>query len=109
VKQYEIWWADLPSPGGRRPVVLLTRTPALRYLSKCVVAEVTTTIRAIKVEVVLGRAEGLPRKCVANLDNLHSVFKGSLVARIGVLAPGRHVELKHALGHALQWPELQDA
>lgn len=39
MKQYEIHWADLPSPIGRRPVVLLTRTAAYGYLSKVVVAE----------------------------------------------------------------------
>ena len=25
MKQYEIWWADLPKPAGRRPVLLLNR------------------------------------------------------------------------------------
>ena len=25
MKQYEIWWAELPEPVGRRPVLLLTR------------------------------------------------------------------------------------
>jgi Arc/MetJ-type ribon-helix-helix transcriptional regulator len=33
VKQFEIWWANLPAPAGRRPV-LLTRNDAYQYLSK---------------------------------------------------------------------------
>lgn len=109
MRQYEIWWAELPAPVGRRPVLLLTRTPALRYLSKCIVAEVTSAVRGIEVEVDLGRPEGLPRSCVANLDNVHVVPIRSLVRRVGALAAARHIEVKRALGHALAWPELMGA
>ncbi len=109
MKQYEIWWAQLPSPVGKRPVLILTRTSALRYLSKCIVAEITSTVRHIAVEVPLGPDEGLGQACVANLDNVHVVLLGSLVARAGALAPGRHSEVKHALGHALDWLELMRA
>jgi mRNA interferase MazF len=106
VKQYELWWADLALPAGRRPVLLLTRTEALRYLTRCAVAEITTTVRAIPQEVALGPAEGMDRRCVANFDNVHVVPVRSLVTRIGWLSWTRHVEVKRALGHAWQWPEL---
>jgi mRNA-degrading endonuclease toxin of MazEF toxin-antitoxin module len=43
VRQYQIRWAELPEPIGRRPVMLLTRTPAYEYLAKVIVAEITTT------------------------------------------------------------------
>lgn len=109
MRQYEIWWAELPAPVGRRPVLILSRTPALRYLSKCIVAEVTSTRRGIAVEVGLGVREGLPRASVVNLDNIHVVPLQRLVRRAGTLAVGRHVEVKRALGHALAWPELMDA
>ena len=109
MRQFEIWWADLSSPVGRRPVLLLTRTPALRYLSKCIVAEVTATVRGIPQEVSLGRDEGLARPCVANLDNVHVVRIDALGTRAGILAPSRHVEVKHALGYALGWSELMEA
>jgi mRNA interferase MazF len=105
VRQYEIWWAELPAPVGRRPVLILTRTSALRYLSKCIVAEVTSTVRHIAVEVPLGPDEGLRHSCAVNLDNVHVVPLRSLVARAGTLAPARHAEIKHALGHALDWLE----
>src|SRR5207248_199108 len=62
LRQYEIWWADLPGPAGRRPVLLLSRDGAYAFLSKVVAAEITTTIRRIAIEVPLGAAEGLPRK-----------------------------------------------
>jgi mRNA interferase MazF len=109
VKQFEIWWADMPPPVGRRPVVILTRTEALRYLSKCIVAEVTATIRDIAVEVPLGPDDGLARPCVANLDNVHVIPLRRLSSRAGALAPTRHAEVKRALGHALDWPELLGA
>ncbi len=107
MKQYEIWWADLPDPVGRRPVLLLSRTPAYAYLNKVIVAEVTTTIRNISQEVVLGRSEGLPRASVANLDNIHAVPKALLDERIGELARRRHAAVKRALGYVLDWAELK--
>ncbi len=106
MKQYEIWWANLPAPAGRRRVVLLSRGSAYQYLHKFVVAEITTTIRGIAEEVPLGRAEGLPRPFVANCDNLRTVARSSLVKKAGALPVNRHVEIKKALGHALAWTEL---
>ena len=55
MRQYEIVWANLPAPIGRRPVLLLTRTAAYPYLNKVIVAEVTSTVRGIPQEVGLGR------------------------------------------------------
>ena len=106
MKQYELWWAELPAPAGRRPVLLLTRTPAYAYLEKAIVVEITTTIRHIPQEVPLGKREGLRRASVANLDNVHVIAKAWLGARIGALGPSREVEVKRALGAALGWLEL---
>ena len=106
MRQYEIRWANLPSPIGRRPVLLLSRSAAYAYLNKVIVAEVTTTVRNIAQEVVLSETEGLTRVSVANLDNLHVIPTATIDARIGSLAPHREREVKRALGHALGWPEL---
>ena len=43
----------------RRPVVVLTRDSVLNYLGEVTVAPVTTTIRNIPSEVVLGPDEGI--------------------------------------------------
>jgi mRNA interferase MazF len=107
VKQFEIWWAALPLPVGRRPVLLLSRTPAYAYLNKVLVAEITTTVRGIPQEVPLGRPEGLPAASVVNLDNLHTVAKAQLTKRAGALHATREIEVKRSLGHALGWPELR--
>lgn len=77
VRQFEIWWADLPKPAGHRPVLLLTRDGAYQYLTKFIVKEITSTIRNIAAEVRIGPAEGLPTECVANCDNLRMVSKVS--------------------------------
>src|SRR5579863_6746029 len=106
MKQYEVWWASLPKPAGRRPILLLGRNEAFSYLNKFVAVEVTSTIRSIAVEVSLGPTEGLPVKCVANFDNIRTVARSSLTKRIGQLSPRRYAEVKRALGHALAWDEL---
>lgn len=106
MRQYEVWWASLPKPAGRRPVLLLSRNAAYSYLNKFLAVEVTTTIRHIAVEVPLGRDEGLPGKCVANCDNVRTVPRSLLTKRIGQLSTRRSSEVKRALGHALAWDEL---
>src|SRR5580704_2169814 len=105
MRQFEIWWANLPAPAGRRPVLLLSRNDAYQYLSKFIVAEITTTIRTIPVEVPVGRREGLASACVANLDNVRTVARQWLHSKAGVLAPSRYREVKRALGYALGWDE----
>ncbi len=107
MQQYEIRWANMPEPIGRRPVLLLSRTAAYEYLNKIIVAEVTTTIREIPQEVHLGEQEGLKRPSVANFDNVHVVAKKSLDGLIGILGPDRSLAVKRALGYALDWPELK--
>lgn len=34
----EVWWADLPSPVGRRPVLIVTRSAAVAVRDQVVVA-----------------------------------------------------------------------
>ena len=106
LRQFEIWWAELPRPAGRRPVLLLTRPRGYLYLDRVIVAEVTTTVRGIPQEVALGKREGMDRRCVANLDNVQAIPKRWLAEQAGRLPQGRHVEVKRALGHALGWVEL---
>ena len=107
MRQYEIRWANLPGPIGRRPVLLLTRTAAYGYLNKVMVAEVTSTIRGIPEEVNVGRREGLRHPSVVNLDNVHVVPRTLIGDRLGELAASRQREVKRAVGYALDWPELK--
>jgi len=104
--QFEIWWADLPKPAGRRPVLLLSRSSAYSYLHKFIVAEITTTVRGIPIEVALGTREGLHKTCVVNCDNLRTIARSALVRKLGSLHPGRHPDVKRAVGYAFSWIEL---
>lgn len=87
-------------------MLLLTRTSAYAYLTKVLAAEVTTHIRAIPQEVELGKNDGMPKRCAAKLDSVHLVATSAFGERIATLRPGRVVDVKRALGHALFWPEL---
>ena len=107
MRQYELWWANLPRPTGHRPVLLLSRTSAYEHLTGVLVVEITSTIRSIPVEVTLGRSEGLRHSSVASLDNIRAIPKRLLERRIGTLHPLRILEVKRALGYALDWPELK--
>jgi mRNA interferase MazF len=109
MKQYEIWWADLPKPAGRRPVLLLSRDDAYAVLNKFVAAEITATVRNIPIEVPLGSIEGMPKPCVVNCDNLRTISKVLLVKKIARLSQKRVYEVKRAVGYALAWEELIEA
>ena len=101
MKRGELWWADLPAPVGRRPVLLLSRDRAYAVRNAVTVAFVTTTIRNIPVEVPLGPADGLPKPCVVNLDVINTIPKSRLAQRIGMLSTAKMAEVVVAARFAL--------
>jgi mRNA interferase MazF len=101
VKRGEIWWAELPRPAGRRPVILLSRDEAYEVRRLVTVAPVTTRIRGIPVEVPLGPKDGLPRECVANLDTVTTIPKDALRERLTVLSRSKMAAVDAALRFAL--------
>ena len=101
MRRGEIWWAKMPDPAGRRPVVLISRDSSYAVRSSITVVEVSRTIRAIPTEVPLGKREGLPAKCVVNADNVVTIPKAWLETRVGALSPDKVVGLNDALKFAL--------
>ena len=97
----DVWWADLPKPVGRRPVVILSRNRAIQVREYVTVAEVTTTIRDIPVEVMLDHKDGLPRKCVVNLDVINTIPKHLLAEPIATLSITKLEAIESALKFAL--------
>ncbi len=97
----EVWWADLPAPAGRRPVLLLSREEAYAVRELVIVASVTTRVRGIPTEVVLDKRDGLPKRCVANVDILTTIPKKSLSSRITALSDSKLGAVEHALRFAL--------
>ncbi len=66
-------------------MVLLTRQAVIGRLRSVVVAPCTTTVRDLPSEVALGPDEGLPKPCVANLDNVTLVDVTALGGLVTVL------------------------
>src|SRR5690349_8186395 len=73
LKQGQLWWANLPEPVGWRPVLLLTRSDALKQLQWVTVALLTRTIRNIRSEALLETNDGVPQRCAVTLDNIATV------------------------------------
>jgi mRNA interferase MazF len=101
VRRAEVWWAELPSPVGNRPVVILTRDAVLYSIGSIIVTPVTRTVRGLPTEVVLGRRQGLPMQCVANLDNILTVPRDRLKRLMGRLDTLKVEELNHGIKTAL--------
>jgi mRNA interferase MazF len=97
----EVWWAEFPKPVGRRPVLLVSRQRALHVRAFVLVAQITTTIRDLPVEVLLGFKDGLPKRCVVNCDVLTTVPKQLLHERLCLLRPEKLAAVNTALAFAL--------
>lgn len=104
MRRGEIWWAELPSPLGRRPVLLLSRNEAYALRNAVTVAEVTSTIRGIPVEVELDHEDGMPKRCIVNLDTIVTIRKELLRERITTLKEERMVQINSAIKFALAVP-----
>lgn len=104
MKRGEIWWAQLPSPVGNRPVVVLTRDAVLEHIGSIVVTLVTRTVRQLPTEITLGRRQGLPVPCVANLDNILTVPRERLIRLMGACDSEKIDELNQAIKTALGVP-----
>lgn len=101
MKKGEVWWANLPKPIGKRPVVLLSRDEAYKVRNAVTVAEITTNIRNIPVEVYLGKGDGLPKSCVINLDTIITIRKELLIEHICTLRQEKIFEINNAIKFAL--------
>lgn len=68
----DVWFAA--TPGGDRPVLVLTRDPVADRIGSVVVAALTRTRRGLVSELDLtAAADGVPTDCVVNFDNIHTV------------------------------------
>ena len=96
----EIWFAA--TPGGDRPVLVLTRDPVAGRIGAVVVAALTRTERGLVSELKLRRErDGVPTDCVVSFDNLHTVPRAALRRRITQLAAPLMAEACRALRDAL--------
>jgi mRNA interferase MazF len=97
----EVRWYTFDRPDKTRPVLILTRNSAIRYLNAVTVAPITSTIRGVPSEVKLSVADGMMVDCAANFHNLQTVPKGKIGAWITTLAKHRLAEVDRAIQFAL--------
>lgn len=101
MKRGEVWWVDMPPPGGRRPALLLSRDAAYRVRAAITVTPITRTIRNIPVEVVLDRSDGMPMRCVVNVDDITTLPKVLIKQRITALSSEKMQQVDQAIRFAL--------
>jgi mRNA interferase MazF len=96
----EIWFAA--TPGGDRPVLVLTRDPVADRIGAVVAAALTRTRRGLASELELTSAsDGVPTDCVVNFDNLHTVPRGQFRRRVTTLSEARLAQVCRTLAAAV--------
>lgn len=91
----EVWFAA--TPGGDRPVLVLTRDPVAERIGAVVVAALTRTRRGLVSELVLSPADGVPTDSVVNFDNIHTIGRESFRRRVTTLSPARIADVCRVL------------
>src|SRR2546422_4833552 len=82
----DIWTYAFRRPDKRRPVVVLSRPEAIAILHTVIVAPITSTIRGLPSEVIVGTTEGLKHASAVNLDHIQTVERARLSRYIGHLS-----------------------
>ena len=87
----------------RRPVVILTRPEVIDVRDMVTVAELTTTIRGLAVEVPVDESEaGVAKASAVNCDGVYTVRRSALSNHVGELSEQtmRHIcqSVAYALG-----------
>lgn len=95
----EVWFAS--TPGGARPVLVLTRDPVADRIGSVVVAALSRTRRGLVSELELTRADGVPTDSVVNFDNIHTIPRETFRRRVVTLSPARMAEVCRVLQAAM--------
>jgi mRNA interferase MazF len=91
----EIWFAS--TPGGDRPVLVLTRDPVADRIGSVVVAALSRTRRGLVSELALSTTDGVPTDSVVNFDNIHTLPRDRFRRKVATLAAPRMAEACRAL------------
>lgn len=101
VARGDIWLYRFAAPDKRRPLLVLSRPAALRLLRTAVVAPITTTIRGVPSEVIVGVEDGLKTESAVNLDHLYTVAQSDMRQWLARLDERRMAEVCMALTTAM--------
>ena len=94
-----MWWAT--TPGGDRPVLVLTRDPVADRIGAVVVAACTRTVRGLLSELPLSTDDGMPEACVATFDNVHTLRRPAFRRLIARLSTAKMNEACQVMSGAL--------
>ena len=101
VARGEIWRFAFPRPDRQRPVLILTRQDMIGRLATVTVAPLTTTIRGVASEVVVGTEVGLRQPSAINLHHLATVPRAGLRSYVGTVPAEIMLRVRDALLFAL--------
>lgn len=101
VERGEVRLYRFGSPDKERPVVVLTRASTLPHMARVTVAPITSAIRGVPSQVVLGAEDGMKQPCAVNLHNLATVEQKRLGRRVAHLGSQRMHEICAALAFAM--------
>ena len=96
----EIWLYRFNPPDKRWPVVILTRSDVLPLLRTAMLAPITSTIRGLPSEVIVGVDEGLKNDSAINCDHIQTVEQRLLRRHVGTLSESKMIEVCRALAIA---------
>lgn len=104
MQQGDVRWYQFAKPNKRRPVVILTRNSALEYLGDVTVAQITSRVREIPTEVLIGPDDGLPNHCAINLDHVQTIPKSRVGPLIAQLSKSKMEKIGASLLFAFGFP-----
>lgn len=92
-----------------RPALVLTRNAARGAMNKVTIAPITTTIKGLSSEVLVGPDNGLDHDCAVALDNVITVPVDLLGRTVGYLSAEQEEQLARAvvLAYDLELPLLE--
>ncbi len=82
----------------------MSRNQAYRVRLAVTVVPLTRTIRHIATEVQLGPEDGIPKRSVANADDLTTVSKARLDSYLATVSAAKLLALEDAIKFALDVP-----
>ena len=100
LQQGDIWWYEFAAPDKARPVLILTRTAVIRYIERVTIAPITSRLRTIPSEVLLGLQDGVNETYAVSLDNIQTVAKARLRDFVTRLGHERMHEVRNAVEFA---------
>jgi mRNA interferase MazF len=92
---------SFPRPDRRRPVLVLTRGDMIERMHTVTVAPITSTIRNVPSEVVVGPEAGLKHPSAINLHHVATVPRAGLRTYVGTASRETLASVREAMLFAL--------